>query len=181
LNIVRPADATETAAGWVEILRRAKPAGLVLSRQGLPTIDRERFAPADGVAKGAYVLSDCDGTPDVLLLATGSEVQLALAAQESLAADGVNARVISLPCLEWFEEQDQDYKDQVLPPEVQARVSVEAGVTTPWWKYVGSDGRTIGIDHFGASADGALLFKEFGITTDAVIQAAMGSLAAVQG
>lgn len=181
LNIVRPADATETGAGWVEILRRAKPAGIILSRQGLPTIDRETYAPVDGVAKGAYILSDSDGTPDVLLLATGSEVQLALAAQESLAADGIKARVISMPCLEWFEEQDQAYKDEVLPPSVQARVSVEAGATLGWWKYIGEHGKPIGIDHFGASADGALLFKEFGITTDAVIQAAKDSLAAVQG
>ncbi len=181
LNIVRPADATETATGWLEIIRRGKPSGIVLSRQGLPVLDREKYASADNVAKGAYVLSDCEGTPDVLLLATGSEVQLALNAQESLAADGIKARVVSMPCLEWFEEQDQAYRDEVLPPAVKARVSIEAGVTTPWWKYVGSDGRTIGIDHFGASADGALLFKEFGITTDAVIQAAKESVASAQG
>ena len=181
LNIVRPADATETATGWLEIIRRGKPSGIVLSRQGLPVLDREKYASADNVAKGAYVVSDCDGTPDVLLLATGSEVQLALGAQESLAADGIKARVVSMPCLEWFEEQDQAYRDEVLPPAVKARVSIEAGVTTPWWKYVGSDGRTIGIDHFGASADGALLFKEFGITTDAVIQAAKESVASAQG
>ena len=103
--------------------------------------------------KGAYVLSDCDGTPDVLLLATGSEVQLALAAQDTLAGDGVKARVVSMPCLEWFAEQDQSYQDEVLPPAVTARVSIEAGVTIPWWKYVGGNGRTIGLDHFGASAD----------------------------
>ena len=115
LNIVRPADATETGAGWVEILRRGKPSGLILSRQGLPTIDREKYASTDGVALGAYVLSDCDGTPDVIIMATGSEVQLALAAQEELAADGTKARVVSMPCLEWFEAQDQSYKDEVLP------------------------------------------------------------------
>ncbi|MFN8126753.1 MAG: transketolase [Candidatus Nanopelagicales bacterium] len=181
LNMVRPADATETAAAWVEIIRRGKPAGLVLSRQGLPVLDRATLPSADNVAKGAYVLSDSDGTPDVLLLATGSEVQLALAAQETLAADGIKARVISMPCLEWFAEQDQSYRDEVLPPEVTARVSVEAGVTTPWYKYVGTDGRTVGIDHFGASADGALLFQEFGITADAVVAAAKESVAAANG
>jgi transketolase len=177
LHMIRPADATETAVAWVEIIRRAKPAGLVLSRQGLPVLDRDTYAGADGVAKGAYVLSDSDGTPDVLLLATGSEVQLALAAQETLAGEGVQARVVSMPCLEWFAEQDQSYRDSVLPPDVRARVSVEAGVTTPWWKYVGSEGRTIGIDHFGASADGALLFEKFGITADAVVAAAKESIA----
>ena len=177
LNMVRPADATETAQAWLQIIKRGKPAGIVLSRQGLPVLDREKYASADLVAKGAYVLSDCDGTPDVLLLATGSEVQLALAAQDTLAGDGVKARVVSMPCLEWFAEQDQSYQDEVLPPAVTARVSIEAGVTIPWWKYVGSNGRTIGLDHFGASADGALLFKEFGITTDAVVNAAKESIA----
>ena len=180
LNVVRPADATETATCWVEILRRGKPAGIILSRQGLPTIDREICASADLVSKGAYVLSDCDGTPDVLLLATGSEVQLAQAAQQTLAADGVAARVVSMPCLEWFEGQDQSYRDSVLPPAVTARVSVEAGATLGGWKYIGDHGRAIGVDHFGASADGALLFKEFGITADAVVSAAKESIAATR-
>ena len=177
LNMVRPADATETATAWLEIVKRGKPAGIVLSRQGIPVLDRSKYPSADNVAKGAYVLSDCDGTPDVLLLATGSEVQLALDAQAALAGDGVKARVISMPCLEWFAEQDQAYQDSVLLPDVKARVSIEAGVTIPWWKYVGSDGRTIGIDHFGASADGALLFEKFGITKDAVVTAAKESIA----
>lgn len=180
LNMVRPADATETATAWLEIVRRGKPSGLVLSRQGLPVLDRDEYASADNVARGAYVLSDCDGTPEALLLATGSEVHLAIAAQKTLAADGVQTRVISMPCLEWFAEQDQDYQDTVLPPAVKARVSVEAGVTTPWWKYVGSYGRTVGIDHFGASADGALLFDKFGITADAVVAAANDSIAAAR-
>ncbi len=177
LNMVRPADATETATAWLEIVKRGTPSGLVLSRQGIPVLDREKYASADNVAKGAYVLNDCDGTPDVLLLATGSEVQLALEAQATLAGDGVKARVISMPCLEWFAEQPQSYQDEVLPPAVTARVSIEAGVTIPWWKYVGSYGRTIGIDHFGASADGALLFEKFGITADAVVTAAKESIA----
>ena len=136
--------------------------------------------PADSVAKGGYVLADTDGQPDVLLLATGSEVNLAMTAAETLAADGIKARVVSLPCLEWFDNQDAEYRESVLPAAVRARVSVEAGITDGWWKYIGSAGRTIGIDHFGASADGALLYEKFGITAEAVVAAAKESVAAAK-
>ena len=176
-NVVRPADATETAVAWRTILERGEPAGIALTRQGVPTIDRSTHPSADLVAKGGYVLSDPEGDPEVLLLATGSEVSLAMTAAESLASEGVAARVVSLPCLEWFDSQDADYRESVLPSSVRARVSVEAGTTAGWWKYIGTAGRTVGIDHFGASADGALLYEKFGITADAVVAAAKQSIA----
>jgi transketolase len=177
-SVVRPADANETSEAWRSILQRRGPAGLVLTRQGVPTLDPEVYPLQSGVARGGYVLADTDGTPDVLLLATGSEVALALAAADELRADGVFARVVSMPCLEWFDEQDREYRDSVLPPEVVARVSVEAGATGGWWKYLGTHGRPVGLDHFGASADGALLFEQFGITAGAVAAAARESIAA---
>jgi transketolase len=180
LNVVRPMDANETAAAWRTILERREPAGLILTRQGVPTVDRSKYAPAGDAARGGYVLADSDGTPDVVLIATGSEVSLALSAAETLAEQGVAARVVSMPCVEWFEGQDQAYRDSVLPPQVLARVSVEAGTTTAWAKYVGSHGRSVGIDHFGASADGALLFAEFGITAEAVVAAALDSIESTQ-
>ena len=177
LNIVRPGDANETSIAWRTILENGEAAGIILSRQGMPTFDREKFASTEGVAKGAYVLSDCEGTPDVLLIGTGSEVSLAVEAQETLAQEGVKSRVVSMPCVEWFENQDQAYRDSVLPPEVTARVSVEAGATLGWWKYIGAHGRPIGIDHFGASADAKVLYQEFGITAEAVVSAAKESIA----
>lgn len=177
LNVVRPADATETGVAWRTIIERGEPAGLILTRQGVPTIDRDTHPTADHVAKGAYVLSDTDGTPDVLLIATGSEVSVALDAAAELAKEGTAARVVSMPCVEWFEQQDAAYRESVLPSAVTARVSVEAGTTTGWWKFVGTDGRTVGIDHFGASADGALLMEKFGITSAAVVTAAKESIA----
>ena len=181
LSIVRPADANETAVAWRTVIEHRKPAGLVLSRQNLPVLDRATVASAEGVARGAYVLADVEGgTPDVLLLATGSEVTLALEARDLLAAQGVGARVVSMPCLEWFEQQDAAYRDSVLPPDVRARVSVEAGIAQGWWKYVGSWGRCISLEHYGASADPTLLFREFGITADAVAAAAIESLAQVR-
>ena len=138
------------------------------------------LASAEGAARGGYVLADASsGTPDVVLLATGSEVQLALAARETLEADGIAARVVSLPCLEWFEEQDAAYRESVLPAAVRARVSVEAGIAQGWWKYLGTDGRAVSLEHFGASADAATLFREFGITADAVVAAARESLGSV--
>jgi transketolase len=182
LDVVRPADANETSAVWGEILRRRRPTGLALTRQNLPTLDRSVVAPASGAARGGYVLADAStGSPDVIVLATGSEVQLALAARDALEADGIATRVVSLPCLEWFDEQDADYRESVLPSSVRARVSVEAGVAQGWWKYLGTDGRPVSLEHFGASADYQTLFREFGITADAVVAAARESIGSVAG
>lgn len=179
LAIVRPADANETAVVWAQTLRRTDcPTGLVLSRQNLRTIDREKYASADGAAKGGYVVKDTDVKPKVILLATGSEVEVALDAADQLDAEGIPARVVSMPCWEWFDEQDEAYRESVLPSDVCARVSVEAGITMGWSKYVGPKGRSVGIEHFGASAAGAQLFKEFGLTAEAVVEEAKKSLAA---
>ncbi|MFT7709560.1 transketolase [Clavibacter tessellarius] len=187
LDVIRPADANETAQAWKTILtRRMGPAGLALSRQNLPVVERgtgdataTEYASAAGVAKGAYVLADTEGTPDVILIATGSEVQFALEAREALAADGVQARVVSAPSLEWFEEQDAAYKEHVFPEAVAARVSVEAGISLSWKQYVGHHGRSISIEHFGASAEYEVLYREFGITTEAVVKAAKESIASL--
>ncbi|WP_415753329.1 transketolase [Nocardioides sp. Kera G14] len=183
LDIVRPADANETAAAWLQVLKNSdRPAGLVLSRQNLPTFPRgeQGFATTENVGKGGYVLVEADGgQPDVILIGTGSEVQLAVTAREQLKSDGINARVISMPSIEWFEQQTQAYRDQVLPPTVKARVSVEAGVRLGWREYVGDAGRMVSLEHYGASADAARIFKEFGFTPDAVAQAAKDSIAAV--
>lgn len=181
LDVVRPADANETAQAWAQILRhRDRPAALVLTRQNLPIVPRgtDGYADASNVARGGYVLKDSEGTPDVILIGTGSEVQLALAAQEQLAAEGVRARVVSLPCREWFDEQDDAYRDAVLPTDVRARVSVEAGIALGWSDLVGDAGRTVSLDHYGASAAGGLLFQKFGFTPEAVVAAAKESLAA---
>ena len=180
-DVVRPADANETAMAWRTILERDKrPAGLCLTRQGVPTFDRSvgsEFGSVEGVAKGGYVLVDAsDGQPHVLLMATGSEVQIAVAARELLEADGVPTRVVSMPCLEWFEEQPPAYKQTVLPPAVRARVSVEAGATLGWWRYVGDAGECVGIDHFGASASYHVLYEQFGLTAERVAAAARASI-----
>ncbi|MGZ0067720.1 transketolase [Microbacterium sp. Yaish 1] len=179
-TVVRPADANETAAAWHELLRRqAGPAGIALTRQNIPVFPRgeDGFATTDGVAKGAYVLVDAEGgQPDVIIIATGSEVQLAVEAREALAADGIQARVVSAPSLEWFAEQDEAYRESVLPSAVRARVSVEAGATPLWRSIVGDTGRSVGIDHFGASADYQTLFEKFGITTEAVVAAARATV-----
>jgi transketolase len=184
LDVVRPADANETAWAWRTILERTHPVGLILTRQNVPTFERgtaatgDTLAPADGVAAGAYVLAEArGGSPAVILLATGSEVQLALAAREALEADGIGTRVVSVPCREWFDEQDDAYRARVLPPAVRARVSVEAGLALGWRDLVGDAGRCVSLDHFGASADFERLYAEFGITTDAVVAAARASLA----
>jgi transketolase len=175
LDIVRPADANETVVAWRTILEQTdRPAGLCLTRQNVPTFDRERFASAEGTARGGYVLAN--GT-DVILIGTGSEVQIAVAARELLAADGISARVVSLPCLEWFRRQDNSYQEDVLPAAMRARVSVEAGITEPWKTFVGDAGGSVGINHFGASAAEKTLYKEFGITAEAVASAARASLA----
>jgi transketolase len=181
LNIVRPADANETAIAWAEILRRhtthPAPHGLALTRQGVPT-----YAPNADAAKGGYVLRESSTpTPDVILLATGSEVRLAVAARERLEAEGVGTRVVSMPSVEWFEEQPRAYRESVLPPSVKARVAVEAGIGLTWYRYVGDSGRLVSLEHFGASADAETLFAEYGFTPENVVTAARESLAAVRG
>ena len=182
LSVIRPADANETAQAWAAALEyKAAPKGLALSRQGLPVLEGTKEKAHDGVRRGAYVLvEESKETPDVILLATGSEVQLAVAAAKELEAAGTATRVVSAPCLEWFDEQDDAYRESVLPSEVQARVSIEAGIAMPWHKYTGSFGRTISIEHYGASAPAGELFEKFGFTTTAVVEAAQESLAASQ-
>ncbi|MEV0054643.1 transketolase [Saccharopolyspora shandongensis] len=174
-SLVRPADANETAASWKAILEDPSgPAGLALTRQGVPTLEG---VDADGVAKGAYVLAEAgNGKPEAILLATGSEVQLAVEARKILEADGVATRVVSVPCVEWFDAQDQAYRESVLPKAVKARVSVEAGIAMPWHRFVGDAGESVSLEHFGASADYKTLYNEFGITVDAVVAAARRSL-----
>jgi len=190
LAVVRPADAAETAQAWRGILDQRHPAALVLSRQKLPNPVRgadSGLASAEGLLRGAYVLADAaddDGTPvvpDVLLMASGSEVQLALQARTTLAGEGVHARVVSVPCMEWFDEQDADYRESVLPSAVRARVSVEAGIAMPWRGWVGDAGRSVSIETFGASGDGAALFAEYGIDAEHVVAAARQTLQQVQG
>jgi len=181
LTMVRPGDAAETAIAWLEILRRrGGPTGIALTRQNVPVFERgegeasgDVLASAEGAARGAYILAEAaNGSPDVILIATGSEVQLAIEARARLAGEGVQARVVSAPSLEWFAEQDAAYREHVLPAAVTARVSVEAGIAMPWRGIVGDRGRSISIEHFGASADYKTLFQKFGITTEAVVVAA---------
>ena len=185
---MRPGDANEVAYAWLEILkRRGGPSGIALTRQNIPVFERgdgdasgEVFASAKNVSKGAYVLAEApNGTPDVIFIATGSEVQLAVEARSILAGEGINARVVSAPSLEWFEEQSAEYKESVLPAAVKARVSIEAGIDMGWRTYIGDAGRSVSIEHFGASADYKTLFREFGITTEAAVEAAKTSLAAL--
>ncbi|MFD2094255.1 transketolase [Blastococcus deserti] len=180
LDVVRPADANETAVAWRTILENNdRPAGLLLSRQNLPVFDRTQFGSAEGVARGAYVLAEAsNGSPEVILMGTGSEVQIAVAARERLEADGVPTRVVSVPCVEWFADQDQAYKDEVFPPSVRARVSVEAGVPMGWREFVGDAGRIVGLTHYGASAAYSVLYEEFGLTDEAVVAAARESIEA---
>ena len=194
LDVVRPGDANEVAVAWRTILENTEnPAGIVLTRQNIPTYARgegaataDEFASAQGAARGGYVLAEAvrDGsvvTPDVILVATGSEVQLAVEARETLAAEGVAARVVSMPSIEWFNKQDQAYRESVLPKDIRARVSVEAGIAMGWREIIGDAGRSVSLEHFGASADYKTLYREFGITADAVAQAARDSLTAVSG
>jgi len=178
LDIVRPADANETAQAWLQVLKNSKsPAGIVLTRQGLPVLERSAdFGQAAEVSKGAYVYADGSEAAKVVIIATGSEVQFALEAREQLEAEGIPTRVVSAPCLEWFDAQSEAYRNSVLPPAVKARVSIEAGLTAGWHKYVGDNGIAVGIDHFGASADYKTLFSKFGITAEAVVAAAKQSL-----
>ena len=183
LDVVRPGDANETAVAWRTIIEHTeRPAGLCLTRQNVPVFDREKFASAEGVARGAYVLADSDGAsqesgqPDVILIGTGSEVQIAVHARELLAAEGISARVVSMPCVEWFHDQDASYQEEVLPAAVRARVSVEAGITAPWKQFVGDAGESVGVDHYGASASYTKLYEEFGLTAERVAEAAKTSL-----
>jgi len=176
LSVVRPGDANETAAAWKAALERPEgPNGLALSRQALPVLEG---TSTEGVAKGGYVLADAgSGTPEVILLATGSELQIAVEARTALEAEGVSTRVVSMPCIEWFLEQDDAYRESVLPAAVRARVSVEAGIAMPWHRFTGDLGENVAIEHFGASADYQTLFREFGFTTDNVVAAARRSFA----
>ncbi|HEU4912239.1 MAG TPA: transketolase, partial [Actinomycetes bacterium] len=178
LDVVRPADANETAVAWRTVLGHTdRPAGLCLTRQDVPTFDRSVMGSAEGTARGGYVLADAsDGQPQVVIVATGSEVRLAVAAREVLEAEGTPTRVVSMPCLEWFHEQDRSYQQQVLPPAVKARVSVEAGVGMGWRDVVGDAGEIVSLEHFGSSAAHTVLFEQFGFTPDRVVAAAHASL-----
>ena len=181
LDVVRPADANETVAAWKAVLEHTdRPAGLCLSRQNVPTYPRgeDGFSDTSNVRRGGYVLLDTDGVPDVVLIGTGSEVQLAVEARELLAADGIAARVVSMPCREWYDDQEEAYRETVVPPTVKARVSVEAGIAMGWREVVGDHGRIVSIEHYGASAAYDRIYREFGITAEAVAQAARDSISA---
>ena len=169
-DLIRPADANEVAAAWKEILKRRKACGILLSRQNLPVFDRQVFGSIDGVARGAYILKEASSTPKVILMATGSEVALAVTSALQLEESGVPTRVVSVPCFEWFNEQDQKYKDEVLPPSIKARVSIEAGIAQGWRDYVGDNGACISLEHYGASAGANVLFNEFGFNVANVIE-----------
>jgi len=179
LVLLRPADANEVVEAWKVIMQlKHEPAALVLTRQALPTLDRSKYAPASGVAKGAYVLADApDGRPEVILMGTGSEIALCVTAYEQLKSEGIKARVVSMPSWDIFEKQSAEYKKQVLPPAVKARVSVEAASTFGWSQYVGPTGKMIGMHRFGASAPIKDLLKKFGFTVDKVVEAAREAIA----
>ncbi|MDQ1553649.1 MAG: transketolase [Microbacteriaceae bacterium] len=181
--VIRPGDANETSQAWrAAVEHTTGPVALALTRQDIPILEGTREKAAEGVTRGGYVLAEAStGTPEIVLIGTGSELQLAVAAREALEADGVPTRVVSMPCLDWFEAQGQDYRESVLPPTVKARVSVEAGLAISWYRLLGDAGEAVSLEHFGASADGPTLFREFGITTEAVTAAARRSLATVKG
>jgi transketolase len=169
LIVIRPADASETAVAWRMALETAgHPFALVLTRQNVPTLDRSQFASADGLRKGAYVLKDCSGEPQLILIGTGSEVGLCVQATEKLNSDGVDTRVVSMPSWELFAAQDRSYRDSVLPPNVHARLAVEAGSRQGWERWVGDHGAGIGVNRFGASAPGGEMLKQYGFTVDNV-------------
>ena len=176
LSVIRPADANEVAQAWRVILSLDEPSALLLSRQNLPVFDRSIFASASGVEKGAYVLKEASASPKAILIATGSEVSLAVSAQEILESKGVPTRVVSAPCLEWFDRQSQTYQDEVLPKSVQIKISVEAGIAQGWREYVGDQGFSISLEHFGASASATTLFKQFGFTTERIVDEVLGRL-----
>ena len=183
LAVLRPADANETTASWRAMLAALDgPKGLCLTRQNVPVLEGTAEKAREGVERGAYVLVEASsGEPEVVLMGTGSEVQLAVAARETLEADGIPTRVVSVPCMEFFFQQDQAYRDSVLPPSVRARVSVEAGIAMPWYRLLGDAGRPVSLEHFGASAPYQTLYTEFGITAEAVVAAARESLDAARG
>ena len=168
-DLIRPADANEVAVAWREILKRRKACGILLSRQNLPVFDRKVYGSVEGVARGAYILKEASSTAQVILLATGSEVALAVTSAESLEESGIPTRVVSIPCFEWFNEQDQKYKDEILPPSIKARVSIEAGIAQGWRDYVGDNGASISLEHYGASAGANVLFNEFGFNVANVV------------
>ncbi len=177
LTVLRPADANETSEAWkVAITSRRGPVALALTRQGLPVLDRKVLASAEGLHKGAYILKDCDGHPDAIILATGSEVSIALDAADGLAGKGVMARVVSMPSWELFERQDSAYRRKVIPPEVKCRIAVEAGRSLGWHRFIGDEGAFVGLDHFGASAPYKTLYQKFSITSDEVIRRALDIL-----
>ena len=182
LDVVRPGDANETSVAWRTVLEHTdRPAGLCLSRQNLPVLDRAEgtgLASADGAARGGYILAEgAGGEPTVIMMATGSEVQIALAARDILQDEGIPTRVVSMPCVEWFTGQDASYQEEVLPPHIRARVSVEAGVAQPWHVFTGDFGECVSLEHFGASASYMKLYEEFGFTAEHVAAAARSSLA----
>jgi transketolase len=177
LTVIRPADANETSEAWSAALTREGPVALVLSRQGLPVLDREELAPAAGLHRGAYILADTPGGPDMALIATGSEVALALTAREKLAEEDIQVRVISMPSWEIFDEQEEEYRSLVLPPDLTHRISIEAGVTQGWKKYVGDRGVAIGVDRFGVSAPGDQALAWAGFTVEDVVKKAKPLLA----
>jgi transketolase len=188
LDIVRPGDANETSVAWRTILERTShPAGLILTRQNIPVFDRSPAGPdglasADGTARGGYVLAEAaGGSPEVIIIGTGSEVAIALDARRQLQEAGTPTRVVSMPCVEWFAEQDAAYQEQVLPAAVRARVSIEAGVALGWRQFVGDAGESVSLEHFGASAAYETLYQEFGLTAERVVQAARTSLVRAAG
>ncbi|MDQ3404086.1 MAG: transketolase [Actinomycetota bacterium] len=183
LVVLRPGDANETSAAWKAILSQSSaPVGLALTRQNLPVLEGTKELAAEGVRKGGYVLADAsEGIPQVVLIGTGSELQMAFEARKVLEADGVRTRVVSMPSIEWFDAQEQAYRDTVIPPTVKARVVVEAGIAQPWHRFAGSTGEIVSIEHYGASADYQTLFREFGFTTEAVVAAAHRSIGATGG
>ena len=171
-DVIRPADANEVAAAWKIIIKGRKASGILLSRQNLPIFDRTTFGSVSGVARGAYILKEASKSPQLILMATGSEVALAVQSAQVLEESGVPTRVVSIPCFEWFNQQEQSYKDEVLPPSVKARVSIEAGIAQGWRDYVGDHGTSISLEHYGASAGASVLFKEFGFNVDNVVATA---------
>ena len=181
LIMIRPGDANEVAEAWRVIMQQKHhPVALVLSRQAMPTLDRSQYASAEGVQRGAYILADCDGTPDVILMGTGSELQFCVGAYEQLSSSGVKCRVLSMPSWELFEQQSADYKDKILPPAVRARVAVEAGTSLGWKEYIGTDGKVIARSDFGASAPIKDLYKQFGFTVENVVKEARAVMSRLQ-
>jgi transketolase len=179
-SVIRPCDANEVSVCWQEIIKRSKPSGLVLSRQNLPVLDRSKFSLAKEAAKGAYVLAYGSNSSkdecEVVLIATGSEVSLAIAAREKLISEGIKVRLVSAPCLEWFMDQSEDYRNEVIPKSIKARVSIEAGVAQPWYRFIGDSGIAISVEKFGASASGDIMFREYGFTVENIVNAVKKSI-----